>query len=75
MILIMGRLLLVVVVVDSTLLLPLLHGQRMLLKIGQDAALGDVRLDAAAHNVDIAFLLVEENVNNDAHTWKRQCLF
>lgn len=47
------------------------HAQRMLLEIGQDAALWDVCLHAAANDVQLAFLLVKEDVDDDAHTCSR----
>lgn len=43
----------------------------MLLEIGQDAALWDVCLHAAANDVQLAFLLVKEDVDDDAHTCSR----
>lgn len=43
----------------------------MLLEIGQDAALWDVCLHAAANDVQLTFLLVKEDVDDDAHTCSR----
>lgn len=47
------------------------HAQWMLLEIGQDAALWNICLHAAADDVQLAFLLVKENVDNDTHTCSR----